>query len=186
MSKNSLPILLIEPAYPQGIVFSQSPLSNISVWQWCDLVTSMLEFAFQGRTVCFITPDEETAWYELDFHELYPNCESRRVLSYDYLCAFDPTVKLATLKTVANSQDFYLGPIWLAALKQSDRRRWDDLMIAKLSAGVNGWPQTTEELIYSNPDGDWICWLNPARPEHLILAELNRLAQEVGWDIKSS
>lgn len=186
MPANPLPVLRIDPLPPRGVAFSQSPLSNLSVPQWTRLVAGMLEFAFRGRAVCFITPDEKTAWYDLDFRKLYPDCESRQIQSYAYLCAFDPAGEPAPLRALAASQDFYLGPVWLAALERADRQRWDALLTAKLSAGATAPPQTTEEMIYCNPDGDWIYWINPARPVALILAELKRAAQAAGWETQAN
>jgi hypothetical protein len=179
-------MLRVEPAAPHGVAISQSPLSNITVGPWRKIVAHVLELGFLGRAVCLITPQETASSLDLDFGELVPDCERYTIGGYPYLCAFDPSASSATLEAVAKSQDFYLGPVWIAPLLKTDKERLFGLVEAKLKAGVLEWPQTSEELCYCGPDGDHLYWINPSRPEKTILDELNRLAREAGWGVASA
>jgi hypothetical protein len=168
------------------VVISQSPLSNITVGPWLKIVARLLEMGLLGRAVCFITPEETSSSWDLDFREMVPEWETYVIGGYPYLCAFDPHSSSATLESVAKSQDFYLGPVWIAPLTRTDRQRLFGLVEAMLKAGVFGWPQTHEELFYCDPDGEYLYWLNPSQPEKAILDEVNRLAREAGWRVASA
>jgi hypothetical protein len=179
--------LRIERAGPNGLAFTLDGLSNVTHWPWIDVVTAMLEFAFLERPVCLTTPDAEAARWELDFREMYTDVELRRVQKYPYLCAFDPCVSAEVLAAIARSNDFYLGPIWFATLPRDDTQRWVDLMEAMFDTkAFSTWPRTGEEFFYSDQDGDWMTWMNPARPEATIVDELRRLAQANGWGVVSN
>ncbi len=185
MKKDISPVLRIEHALPRGVVFSQSPLSNNSVKTWHAVVTRTLELAFLGRPVCLITPAETASTWDLDYSQLSREHEVYVIGGYRYLCAFDPGVSLTTLKEVAESQAFYLGPVWIAPLTKVDKDRLFALVAAQLKAGLFGWPQTDEEIFYCNPDGDFVYWLNPSKAEETILDELRRLAREASWRVES-
>jgi hypothetical protein len=179
-------VVLVKRGGPAGIAFTAPGVASPAQGAWVALVTAMLEFAFSGRAVCLTTPDEERSRWDLDLREMYVDCERRRARGYVYLCAFDPCASATTLRSVAESQDLYLGPIWLATLPRADVRRWLDLMEAMFNANASSSAaQTNEEILYSNPDGDWIYWMNPARPEATIVDELRRLAQANGWGVVS-
>ena len=174
--------MLIERAGSSGIAFTGTAASPAQP-AWVDVVATMLELAYAGRAVCLIVPDVDDSRWDLDLREMYPDCENWRVREYGYLCAFDPCVRSETLRAIAKSQDFYLGPIWFATLPRDDRQRWIDLMEAMFNSHfLATWPETSEEVFCSNPDGDWMYWLNPSRPEAAIVDELRRLAHVHGWD----
>lgn len=178
-------ILRIERARPRGIVFGQSPLSNLSIKPWQSIVARILELGFAGRPVCLITPAETASTWDLDYAQLTRDRETYTIGGYRYLCAFVPGAAPAALNEVAESQALYLGPVWIAPLTKADRERLFALVEAKLKAGLFDWPQTSEEIFYANPDGDLMHWLNPSRPEGTILDALRRLAQEAGWQVQS-
>jgi hypothetical protein len=178
--------LLIERAGPNGVVFTFPDLSNVTYTAWEDVMAAMLEFAFLGSPACLITPDPRDSWWEVNLREMYADVALRRVRQWDYLCVFDPCVSGAVLKAIAKSTDLYLGPIWIARLPRDDMQRWLALMERMFDHYESlTSPETPEEVIFSNPDGDWMYWLNPSRPEAAIVAKLARLAQANGWGLVS-
>jgi hypothetical protein len=178
--------LLIERAGPHGVALTLPNPSTATHAAWKDLMAATLDFAFLESAVCLMTPDEEESRWELDFREMYVDVEVRRVRQWNYLCVFDSCVSGAVLKAIAKSTDLYLGPVWISRLPRDGMQRWLALMEAMFNHYESlTWPETSEEIIFSNPDGDWMYWLNPSRPEATVVAELARLAQANGWGIVS-
>lgn len=176
-------ILRIERARPRGIVFSQRTLTNLTVKTWKKVIARMMELAFLGRPLCFITPAETASSWDLDWTEMIRECETCTIGGYPYFCAFDPAVNSTILGAVAESQDLYLCPVWLAPLTQADKDRLFAVVEAMLKAGLFGWPETNEEFLHTDPDCEFVYWLNPSRPEEAIVDELTRLAKDVNWRV---
>lgn len=103
---------------------------------------------------------------------MIPECDTYTIGGYPYSCAFDPAVSSTILRAVAESQDLYLGPVWMAPLTQADKDRLFTLVEAELKAGLFGWPETNEEFLHSDPDCEFVCWLNPSTAEEAIIDEL--------------
>jgi hypothetical protein len=185
MTDDNTPILRVARALPRGVLVSQSPLSNTTVASWQTAIARMLEPAFLNRPACFLTPEDNASTWDLDLCQMVPDCETHAIGGYRYVCAFDRSASAATLSAVAASQDLYLGPVWIAALTRADRDRLFALVGAMLNAGPSGWPQTREEIVYTNPDGDYVHWLNPSIPEPSILEALGRLARANGWRMET-
>jgi len=185
MKEEKPTIFHIERAHPRGVVFTPDPIYHDMVKTWWNTVTRMMEVGFLGKPLCFITPAETASTRDLDWDEMIPVCETYTIGGYPYLCAFDPRVESAVLKEVAKSQDLYLGPVWMAPLTQLDKDRLFGLVEAMLKAGLFDWPQTDEEILYSDPDGEVVYWLNPSIGEEAILEELARLAKEANWRVES-
>lgn len=176
-------ILRIERARPRGIVFSQRTLTNLSVNTWKEVVTRMMELSFLGRPLCFITPAETASSWDLDWTDMIRECDTCTIGRYPYFCAFDPAVNSTILRAVAESQDLYLGPVWMAPLTRADKDRLFAVVEAKLKGGVFGWPETDEEFLHTDPDCEFVYLLNPSIAEEAIVDELTRLAKDAGWRV---
>jgi len=180
------PLLLLQSTLkPVGLEIGSQSVGAEHLVTWQQLLASVLTLAFHDRAVCLLAPATEEDSWDLNLRELIPDCEVRRFGEYYYHCAFLPGLSPHLCQAVATSHALYLSPIWLTHLLPSDVDRLEQLMRAKFNAGLQDHPQTPEEFLYTNPDGDWLYWLNPGQPTNVIVPKLHSQAQAAGWQIAS-
>ncbi|TAK27711.1 MAG: hypothetical protein EPO21_23555 [Chloroflexota bacterium] len=178
--------LRVRPFGSYGIEFGPSvpflPIDESKKWN--AVVLKCLILAFQDRATCLIESlvegDTDKHAFVLDFGHFM----ARTLRQKGVLVGCVPSVTPELAAVIVESMEFELGWLWLS-VPSSMEDSYIHALVSAIYASQWRYEQldTTEELLLEEDDGWSVVWLNPRLSRDVIIQELGKLAQSVGWDL---